>query len=79
MSKNDCPVLGSKITNILGFSILSLNNCFRVRLHRVCIGRVGRMLVQFMWFSAIFVLLVFLAGLVTLSVCGTHSEGWNWG
>ena len=57
------PVFGSKIMNLLVFYFEPKKGW--VRLHRVCVGGVGQMLLLFMCSSAIFAMLVFLVTLVT--------------
>ena len=56
MSKKMSPAsFGLKITNLLVFTILSRKSVFRSRLHRVCVGGMGRaQFSQFVQFSVIF-------------------------
>ena len=58
------PFFGSKIMNLLVFFDFEPKKCFRVPIGFVW-GGVGRALLQFMHFSAIFAMLVVLATSVT--------------
>ena len=60
------PFFGSKIRNLLVFSILSRKSVSGSQLHGVCMGRSGTSALQFMHFSAIFRMLAVLATSVTL-------------
>ena len=53
-SKIDPPFLGVENHRLLVFSILSRKIVSVSRLHGVCMGLVGRALMQFMHFPAIF-------------------------